>query len=60
MKILSDHNVQDTFKIADRAYIIDEGEILIKGNPKDIASDEMAKEKFLGKSFKLGDEVEVS
>ncbi len=58
--ILSDHNVQDTFKIADRAYIIDEGEILIKGNPKDIASDEMAKEKFLGKSFKLGDEVEVS
>jgi len=58
--VLSDHNVQDTFKIADRAYIIDEGEILIKGNPKDIASDEMAKEKFLGKSFKLGDEVEVS
>jgi lipopolysaccharide export system ATP-binding protein len=58
--ILSDHNVQDTFKIADRAYIIDEGEILIKGNPQDIASDEKAKEKFLGKSFKLGDEVEVS
>lgn len=58
--ILSDHNVQDTFKIADRAYIIDEGEILIEGNPKDIASDEMAKEKFLGKSFKLGDEVKVS
>ena len=58
--ILSDHNVQDTFKIADRAYIIDEGEILIKGRPQDIASDEMAKEKFLGKSFKLGDEVEVS
>jgi len=58
--ILSDHNVQDTFKIADRAYIIDEGKILIKGNPQDIASDNMAKEKFLGKSFKLGDEVEVS
>ena len=58
--IISDHNVQDTFKIADSAYIIDEGEILIKGNPKDIASDEMAKEKFLGKSFKLGDEVKVS
>jgi lipopolysaccharide export system ATP-binding protein len=58
--ILSDHNVQDTFKIADRAYIIDEGKILIKGNPKDIASDEMAKEKFFGKSFKLGDEVKVN
>jgi lipopolysaccharide export system ATP-binding protein len=58
--ILSDHNVQDTFKISDRAYIIDEGKILIKGNPKDIASDEMAKEKFFGKSFKLGDEVKVN
>jgi lipopolysaccharide export system ATP-binding protein len=58
--ILSDHNVQDTFKIADRAYIIDEGEILIKGSPQEIASDDMAKEKLLGKSFKLGDEVEVS
>ncbi len=58
--ILSDHNVQDTFKIADRVYIIDEGEILIEGSPQDIASDEKAKEKFLGKSFKLGDEVEVN
>jgi lipopolysaccharide export system ATP-binding protein len=57
--ILSDHNVQDTFKIADRAYIIDEGEILIKGSPKEIASDEKTKEKFLGKGFKLGDEVEA-
>ncbi len=58
--ILSDHNVQDMFKIADRAYLIDEGEILIKGSPQEIASDEKAKEKFLGKSFKFGDEVEVS
>ena len=58
--ILSDHNVQDTFKIADRAYILDEGEILIKGSPQEIASDENAREKFLGKTFNLGDEVEAS
>ena len=57
--ILSDHNVQDTFKIADRAYILDEGEILIKGSPQEIASDKKAREKFLGKGFKLGDEVEA-
>jgi lipopolysaccharide export system ATP-binding protein len=57
--ILSDHNVQDTFKIADRAYILDEGEILIKGSPQEIASDKNTKEKFLGKGFKLGDEVEA-
>lgn len=52
--ILSDHNVRDTLKITDRAYLIDEGEILVEGNPQIIASDEKAKEKFLGKNFKLG------
>jgi len=56
--ILSDHNVRDTLIIADRAYIIDNGELLIEGAPKEVASDEMAKERFLGKNFKLGDEVE--
>ncbi|MGD9346812.1 MAG: LPS export ABC transporter ATP-binding protein [Candidatus Aminicenantes bacterium] len=55
--ILSDHNVRDTLKITDKGYIIDHGEILIKGNPQQIASDEKAKEKFLGEDFKLGDEV---
>ncbi len=52
--ILSDHNVRDTFKIADRTYIIDEGEILIEGAPKEVASDERARERFLGKDFKFG------
>jgi lipopolysaccharide export system ATP-binding protein len=56
--ILSDHNVRDTLKITDNGYVIDHGEILIKGNPQQIATDEMAKEKFLGENFKLGDEVE--
>ena len=56
--ILSDHNVRDTLKITDNGYVIDHGEILSKGNPQQIASDEMAREKFLGENFKLGDEVE--
>ncbi len=55
--ILSDHNVRDTLKITDTAYIIDQGEILVKGTPQEIASDTKAKEKFLGENFKLGDEV---
>jgi lipopolysaccharide export system ATP-binding protein len=55
--VISDHNVRDTFKIVNRAYVIEEGEILIEGSPKEIASDEKAKERFLGKNFKLGDEV---
>jgi lipopolysaccharide export system ATP-binding protein len=55
--ILSDHNVRDTLRITDKGYIIDHGEILIKGNPRQIASDEKAKERFLGENFRLGDEI---
>ncbi len=55
--VISDHNVYDTFKIASRAYIIDEGEILIEGSPSQIASDERAREKFLGKDFIFGKEI---
>ncbi|MBS3819136.1 LPS export ABC transporter ATP-binding protein [bacterium] len=51
--LLSDHNVGDTFKIADRVYIIDEGKILIEGKPHDVAKDETAKIKFLGKNFQM-------
>ena len=57
--IISDHNVRDTLKISDRAYIIDEGEILVEGTPEKIASDEKARERFLTKTFKLGDEVDT-
>ncbi len=53
--ILSDHNVVDTLKITDRAYLIDEGNILVEGNPKEIAADEKARERFLGKDFRLGE-----
>ena len=55
--ILSDHNVRDTLRITDRAYIIDEGNILVEGSPKEIIEDERAKERFLGKNFSLGDEI---
>ena len=55
--ILSDHNVRDALKITDRAYIIEEGEILFQGSPKEVEEDPDAKEKFLGADFSLGDEV---
>jgi lipopolysaccharide export system ATP-binding protein len=57
--IISDHNVRDTFMIINRAYIIDDGNILIEGPPQKVASDEQAKERFLGKDFKFGEEVDV-
>jgi lipopolysaccharide export system ATP-binding protein len=58
--VLADHNVRDTFRITDRAYIIDEGEILVEGSPQEIAASQMARKLFLGENFKLGEEVAYS
>jgi lipopolysaccharide export system ATP-binding protein len=58
--VISDHNVRDTFRITDRAYVMDEGKILVEGNPQDVASSKLARELFLGENFKLGEEVTYS
>lgn len=55
--IVSDHNVRDTLRITDRAYILDEGEVLIEGSPQQIAAEEKARQRFLGKDFKLAEEL---
>lgn len=55
--MISDHNVRDTFQIADRAYIIDAGKVLVEGTPEDVAADKVARERFLGESFHIGEEV---
>ena len=54
--LLSDHNVRDTFRIADRAYIIDDGRILVEDVPEAVARHKGAREKFLGKEFTFGEE----
>jgi lipopolysaccharide export system ATP-binding protein len=54
--LLSDHNVRDTFRIADRAYIIDDGLILIEDAPEIVARHRGAREKFLGLEFTFGEE----
>ena len=51
--IISDHNVRDTLRITDRAYILDEGVVLIEGSPSQIAADELARKRFLGDDFAL-------
>ena len=58
--VLSDHNVRDTFRITDRTYVIDEGEILVEGNPQEVASNKLAREHFLGENFEMGEEVTYS
>jgi lipopolysaccharide export system ATP-binding protein len=51
--IISDHNVRDTLQITDRAYILDEGVVLVEGEPGLIAGNEQARKRFLGDDFVL-------
>ena len=51
--IITDHNVRDTLKVCDRAYIISDGEILLAGNPGEIASSDRVREIYLGDNFSL-------
>ena len=51
--IISDHNVRETLKICDRAYILNKGEILEHGKPEQIAISEKAKKIYLGEEFNL-------
>jgi len=49
--IISDHNVRETLAVCDRAYIINEGTILVEGNPEIIASSEIARKIYFGEDF---------
>ena len=51
--LITDHNVRETLKITERAYIMAEGQILISGTSDEIANDEVAKRVYLGGNFKL-------
>lgn len=51
--IITDHNVRDTLTVCERAYIISEGEILLEGNPEEIAASPRVREIYLGDRFSL-------
>jgi lipopolysaccharide export system ATP-binding protein len=51
--IITDHNVRDTLSITDRAYIINNGEILNEGTPEKLIADPRVKEVYLGEEFRL-------
>lgn len=51
--LISDHNVRETLKVCDRAYIVNEGAILVEGYPDDIANSEVARKFYLGEDFDL-------
>lgn len=55
--LITDHNVQQTLRVCDRAYIINEGKVLREGAPRDLINDRMVRESYLGSMFR-GDEFD--
>lgn len=55
--LITDHNVDETLAITDRAYLLFEGRILFHGLPEELAEDPIVKEKYLTKNFQLKKKV---
>ena len=51
--LITDHNVRETLHIVDRAYILNEGKILLEGSANEIANSDIAKRFYLGTNFTL-------
>jgi lipopolysaccharide export system ATP-binding protein len=51
--LITDHNVQETLSIVDRAYILHGGSVLKEGTPREIVQDEQVRKVYLGESFNL-------
>ena len=51
--LITDHNVRETLKITDRAYIMNEGEILVYGSSEELVNNEEAKRIYLGLNFTI-------
>ena len=51
--LITDHNVHETLRLVDRAYLIYEGSVMIQGKPETIAADPKARRIYLGDDFEL-------
>ena len=51
--LITDHNVRETLKITDRAYIVHDGEIFKSGTPSELATDDAVRRIYLGTDFRL-------
>jgi len=49
--LITDHNVRETLRICDRAYIISEGTVLASGKPEELVADEQVRAVYLGENF---------
>ncbi len=55
--LITDHNVERTLEVSDKAYIMDHGKVIAEGHPRDIIQNELVKKSYLGSTFK-GDEFD--
>lgn len=51
--LMTDHNVRETLSVTDRAYIVNEGQIMFSGTPEQLANDPEVRRVYLGESFQL-------
>jgi len=51
--LITDHSVRETLGLVDRAYLINDGKVMIQGTPETITNDENAKKVYLGEDFSL-------
>jgi len=51
--LITDHSVRETLGLVDRAYLINDGKVIIQGTPQTIANDEKARKVYLGEDFTL-------
>jgi lipopolysaccharide export system ATP-binding protein len=51
--LITDHNVQETLSITDRAYLLFEGKLLAQGTAEELASNELVRKVYLGQNFEL-------
>ncbi len=51
--LITDHNVQETLSITDRAYLLFEGKLLKQGTAEELAADELVRKVYLGQNFEL-------
>lgn len=51
--LISDHNVRETLRICDRAYLMHEGQVIVKGTPEELVQDPKARRVYLGETFSM-------
>jgi lipopolysaccharide export system ATP-binding protein len=57
--LITDHNVDETLTITDRAYLMVDGKLFKQGTAEDLANDPMVRKVYLGQNFKLRKHIEV-